>query len=224
MKRILIPGFATGPSLFSAWPDLTGCEVLKNLTNSWQETKQALSERSAGQKLHIFGWSLGALFGLRWALENQDSVGSLFLTGATARFTRKDGYDAGAAEQTLKDMIRLVPSKRELVMRNFFSSFMDAVPERKTVLENLMTNCPGTDSLLAGLSELLETDLLDGLPGLRIPIRIVQGSGDRITPPAGAAWIADRVASAKLEFIEGGHGLFLEKPGKLEKEWISWTN
>lgn len=219
MPRVVIPGFATGPSLFPSWP----CTVLPNRTNSYAETAHHLASLAEEGPLDLFGWSLGSLFGLRWTLEHPDTVRSLFLTGATARFTATPDYPNGIRTERLEQMARLLRTKPRETMTAFFLSFLPQGPSRDSLLHDLLDHLPDPPSLLTGLEELASIDLRDRLHIVSVPVRIVQGTHDHITPPFGAELLARRIPSATLELREGGHALFLEPPQTLGREWIAWT-
>ena len=62
--------------------------------------------------------------------------------------------------------------------------------------------------LQKGLNYLLQTDLRDILPQIRVPVAILHGEADEICPPA-ARYMASLLPTAKLKLFPGaGHVLF----------------
>jgi pimeloyl-ACP methyl ester carboxylesterase len=167
---------------------------------------------------------MGTLFALRWTAERPESVKSLFLTGATARFCAAEGYENGIESAKLREMARLLVKNKDGVMRAFFSSFLEESSAKPAILARLMRNVPGPEILLSGLAELDGMDLLEEIPSIKARVRIVQGSRDRITPVFGAEEIAARLPGAELSVVDGNHAVFLEQPGVLEQEWVKWTS
>lgn len=65
--------------------------------------------------------------------------------------------------------------------------------------------------------------LADLLEGIRTPVRIIQGDGDRVVPPANAQFLRDRLPHSQLDFIEGaGHFCWEERPEEYAALVLDW--
>jgi 3-oxoadipate enol-lactonase len=65
---------------------------------------------------------------------------------------------------------------------------------------------------------LLGLDLTDRLPEVRIPMLVIGGTADVITPPAESRRLAALIPGARLEMIEGGgHMLMLEQTERVDQ-------
>ncbi len=70
-----------------------------------------------------------------------------------------------------------------------------------------------------GLSQLMEVDLRQGVPRVKVPALVVVGEHDRVTPPAAAVALAGGLPQGRLVVIEGaGHMTMLERPVELDRE------
>lgn len=67
----------------------------------------------------------------------------------------------------------------------------------------------------------------DLLPGIQLPVRIVQGSDDQVVPPVNAEYLNDRLPHSRVDFIAGaGHFCWEEKPdvyASLVTQWWDET-
>lgn len=69
------------------------------------------------------------------------------------------------------------------------------------------------DALAMAMSAM---DLSDGLPAIDLPVTVVSGTRDLLTPPARSRRIVELIPGARLEVIPGaGHMLPCEAPGRL---------
>jgi pimeloyl-ACP methyl ester carboxylesterase len=76
-----------------------------------------------------------------------------------------------------------------------------------------------------GLAELLEVDLRHSLPRVRVPVLVVVGEHDRVTPPATAVELAGGLPDARLVVLAGsGHLPMLERPDELVEEIKNFAN
>jgi pimeloyl-ACP methyl ester carboxylesterase len=171
------------------------------------------------ERLDLFGWSLGALFALRWSLMHQEKSSSLFLTGATAKFCGSAAYSGGIDPKKIEQMSRMLPLKTTRVMSDFYASAFEQVARKEELIQHCLEHLPPLDALQNGLEELMQIDLLDKLPLVQAPVFILQGDQDRITPLQGAQELQQRLANGHLHVVSGGHAPFLEVPEQVTTRW-----
>jgi len=222
--RVLIPGFGVTSKIFSEFKKKTRCIIIDNPHSYSEFLKLWKKTVKTDEPIDIFGWSLGSIFALKLTLENRFNIKTLFLTGATARFLCKDNYKGGVKRETLLLMKDLIKKHHRVVMYNFFMSFLKDIKNSNKIVKTLMDNLPSKKRLLSGLEELERIDLLEEISNLRIPLKIIQGEDDKITPIGGAEEIIKRSIGSILEKKKGNHALFFEYPGFLEREWLVWTS
>jgi pimeloyl-ACP methyl ester carboxylesterase len=239
MINVIIPGFSTDKYFFYEFLELCRKSyngqslseveetiqendfiILDNKFNSYNDIGTQLNSCSVKYgAMNIFGWSLGSLFALKWTIENKKHVSSLFLTGATSRFTEKEGYDNGISKDILSKMTRLVKIRRDKVMSDFYNIILEKTGNIQKYHSKLMSQLPETGSLINGLNELLEIDITGVINTISIPVIIYQGQNDRTTPLYGAEFIAKEIKSSSLHLYDGGHCFFLEYPELCAKAW-----
>ena len=65
--------------------------------------------------------------------------------------------------------------------------------------------------------------LAELLPAIQTPVRIVQGSNDRVVPPADAQFLADRLPHSQVDFIQrANHFCWEEKPHEYASLVTQW--
>jgi pimeloyl-ACP methyl ester carboxylesterase len=70
-----------------------------------------------------------------------------------------------------------------------------------------------------GLTELMEMDLRQALPRVRVPAIVIVGQHDRVTPPATAVELVGGLPDATLVVIEhAGHMAMLERPAEVNHD------
>jgi pimeloyl-ACP methyl ester carboxylesterase len=70
-----------------------------------------------------------------------------------------------------------------------------------------------------GLTELMEMDLRQALPRVRVPAIVIVGQHDRVTPPATAVELVGALPDAKLVVVEhAGHMAMLERPAEVNHD------
>jgi len=220
MKNIIIQGFASNESLFEKIKNgVSDCIVLKNELSSYKEAKYGLDYYSTEGKINIFGWSLGSLFALKWTLENSSKVNSLFLTGATARFTQTNGYENGILLDNLSRMKKMIKIRKKQVLTDFYKNIFEFVENKDQIISSLLETAISDQSLENGLNELAEIDLLKRLPEMEVKTAIFQGDKDNTTPLYGAEIIRNNVKNSALSVYNGGHCYFLEYPEECIENW-----
>jgi pimeloyl-ACP methyl ester carboxylesterase len=219
--NVIIPGFAVTKELFSDFiKNIDDVVCLDNSSNTYKEINDKLNDISKDEtEINLFGWSMGSLFALKWTIDNPGKIRSIFLTGATARFCEKPGYENGIQQKKLEQMIRMIKIKPEIVMNDFYKTILDKVPQNSKYLEILIGNMPDKNILLNGLNELGSIDLLNDVDKIDIPVYIFQGKSDVITPLKGAEILDGLLKHSTLKAIDGGHSLFLENPKLCADEW-----
>lgn len=223
MINVIIPGFGTTKAVFQHLIDFVGDVTFINLPNySYDDVDRQLTELTKNDKVNIFGWSLGSIFALKWAINNPDKTASLFLTGATARFCEKENYRNGIKTGKLIQMKKFIMRNHKHCMGDFFDSILQNIDDdekREYYHTLLMENLPDKEPLLHGLDELMQTDLLNQVAEIKIPVIIVQGKKDRITPKFGSQALFRQLDDAVLIAYDGGHSPLFEMRRVIEPMW-----
>jgi non-heme chloroperoxidase len=90
-------------------------------------------------------------------------------------------------------------------------------PSHVELVRRMMLEC-AADTRRESPRALLGLDLTDRLPEVRIPMLVIGGTADVITPPAESRRLAALIPGARLEMIEGGgHMLMLEQTERVDQ-------
>ncbi len=166
----------------------------------------------------LLGWSLGGLVAMTIALREPGRVTGLALTGATPCFVNTPCWSAGLDAAVLDGFgARLRDEPGQTVRRFLALQVRGSEDERRTLacLKAALDGAPAPDprALTGGLAILREASLLPVLGRLRLPVRLIPGTRDTITPPAAAAFLGERLPAATTYPIDGaGHAPFLSHP------------
>jgi len=217
--KVIIQGFGSKKFLFDDFIKyLDYVYILDNKTNSYEEIENQLNNIHK-EKFDIFAWSLGSLYALNYTLNYKNRVNSLFLVGATTRFTEKENYKNGIKLEMLQKMLLLIKKRKELVMKDFYNNIFKFVERKEEIIKKLIDDLPDEEILEIGLKALIEYDLLEKIDKIEIPVFICNGINDTITPKEGTIVIKENIKNCKLKLVDGGHSYFLEKPEDCAKLW-----
>lgn len=163
---------------------------------------------------HILGISMGGMIAQEIALQHPEHVVKLILVA-----TNCGGRMAIPAESHVLDMLdrrntTVEESKSRLMQvlfpHDFIESNADFIHENwKQVTKKPTADVTFGRQLLA----IRAWSSCDRLSQLSMPTLIVHGSADILIPPANAKLLAQHIAHATLQLIEGaGHGINAQKP------------
>jgi pimeloyl-ACP methyl ester carboxylesterase len=170
-------------------------------------------------RCHLVGQSLGTLIAARFAAEQPRRVLSLTLASVARGHGRLPPPDRQRLlAQRLDDLTQLGP--RGMAARRGPRLLGPEATEamRRTVIEIMARiSAEGYAQAAQMLStEDITVDLARLPPGL--PIQIIVGEADVITPPAGNLEIAAAFPAASVHVVPGaGHALYLEKPEEFNR-------
>jgi pimeloyl-ACP methyl ester carboxylesterase len=152
----------------------------------------------------LVGHSMGGAIALQAALDAPSALSGLVMIGSGARLRVAEAFlQSTMSEETMAQAVQVIVewsysaaasrSLRELSARGLREM-------RVTVLHNDFVACDGFD-VMARLGELL------------LPVLIVCGSEDRLTPEKYSRYLATHLRDARLVMLPGaGHMVMLEKP------------
>ncbi len=102
---------------------------------------------------------------------------------------------------------------RPLLSRGFRRGAWDAGADPALVRHEQRATRGNRLSMMAALMSLSLAVDREDLAGLALPVTILAGASDQLTPPQGAKVLAEHLPRASLEVLEGcGHQIMLEKP------------
>jgi pimeloyl-[acyl-carrier protein] methyl ester esterase len=163
----------------------------------------------------LLGWSLGGQLALRIAARTPARVSRLVLVASTPKFVAGSDWPHGLEPEVLQrfaaglqsDYTRTVGDFLELQVRGS-SAATATLQQLRTALERQGAAMPA--ALASGLAQLAGEDLRELARTLTLPVLVVSGQCDRVTPPDAARALAALLPDARLlELRRAGHAPFL---------------
>ena len=111
---------------------------------------------------------------------------------------------------------------RPLLSRGFKRAAWDAGADPALVRHEQRATRGNRLSMMAALMSLSLAVEREELAGLELPVTILAGASDQLTPPQGAKVLAEHLPRASLEVLAGcGHQIMLEKPEVTNRALLS---
>jgi len=161
----------------------------------------------------VLGVSFGGAIALQAAVDHPSLIGALVIHGAEARFSNSIG--TSVARRVLERFP--LPSDNRF-LNQFFNLLHGVRPEPGPLVDYVIERIWETDqSIMAQRLAQLETfDVSDRLWQVEAPTLVMAGSKDVIVPASRQKQLAQSIAGAKFESIEGaGHIGFLTHTGEV---------
>jgi pimeloyl-[acyl-carrier protein] methyl ester esterase len=179
--------------------------------------QQQLAQLSAmlPQGATLVGWSLGGQLALQLAADRTLCVRRVVLIASSPRFVCAEDWPHGLPAATLRqfaaqlerDAGQTIADFLELQVRG--SQGADAV---RAMLQGALQRhgAAQAEALSAGLALLEHNDLRGLARGLDLPVLLIAGQYDRVTPPQASEALAQRLPQGKLlQIRRAGHAPFL---------------
>ena len=228
-KRIFLHGWATNTGV---WQGMAEKGIALPLPGHgspkvWKEAtlKPAIDELAAelkGEKNVVgIGWSLGGEVLIEAASSKAVHFKALVLVGVSPCFTIKDDFQWAQKKSTVKRMLMDLKGDFPGTLARFYSlnftkeelkhekagSFVKRMNEGIFLLHK--------ESVINSLKTLADSDLREKLSSLKIPVLIVHGKRDAITPVQAALYMKEAIKNACLSIFESaGHAPFIVEPEK----------
>ena len=169
-------------------------------------------------------------------------IGALVLCGAVAWFviwrTRKDTYRGTVADKQVSGRVGLAGVPLDRIVPKAVADALDGTIDASGRFDGTGSSIAGVlaamtgegtysvsglrierldpqaPSVIAHLEASIEHDVLDTVDRITCPTLVVAGERDQLVPPAYGRELAERIASARLEVMEGPgttHALLVER-------------
>lgn len=173
------------------------------------------------------GWSLGGLLAMEVARRAPDRVAGLLLLAATPYFVAQGDGECGMRSEVMGQFEQGLQQDLALTRQRFLALQVVGAEDARR-LRGVLADLAGQvgadpEALAAGLALLRDSDLRQGLAGLRAPVRVVLGGQDRIVPPCVADVYRHLLPDAPVEILPGaGHAPFLHVPERVNQWLDTW--
>jgi len=175
----------------------------------------------------LVGWSFGAQVAFRLVARSAARVRDLvLLTSNGVRASRSEAFPFGAPGDKLEAQLVAGERADRLAARRATLTLGFAVPPPPDVLDFLLRvqlQMPSW-AAVASYHAYLQTDLVDDLPAVTVPVLQIMGARDPVMPLDGAAWLQERLADARLVVLDDcGHYPMFEAPDALDEALLSFV-
>jgi pimeloyl-ACP methyl ester carboxylesterase len=185
---------------------------------------------SSQQPVDIVGYSLGARIAMAYAVQEQNPVRKLHLTGVSATFS-DTGYVALEAWKDLLHHDNLHGFAWSILQTTYSSSFLRKNSHRLATWVQFIVDTNSAAGLLAileqtrSLEEWTPMAMAERIQPLGIDGRIVVGEFDHMAPPKEAQLLADAMGWDAVEVMAGcGHAAPTEEPRIWRKHLLDFLN
>ncbi|MBI5886559.1 MAG: alpha/beta fold hydrolase [Deltaproteobacteria bacterium] len=182
------------------------------------------------------GWSLGGQVLLASAMREPGRFKALILVGVTPRFVASKDFPCGQRPGVVRRMITDMRKDPATTLERFYglnftedelkgieaAGFLQRYKYPGPVDCN--TDRPGCfpafryAEITAALEALYSTDLCDSLSKLNLPVLVIHGSADAVTPVRASEYLAGHIKGAQLVVMDdAGHCPHLTQPDEFAK-------
>lgn len=173
-------------------------------TSVFADDLAAVLGRLAGERAHLFGFSMGGRIAQAFAVRHPALVASMALA-ATGPGRGHEVARSDAANQALLGA-QTAAGRRAMVDFFYTPQLVAAHPELPAKI--LPRSTP--ESMRAHFSASASHSVWDELVDVRTPALVIHGEDDELTPPANARVLADRMPDARVRVFPGRHGFVHE--------------
>lgn len=164
------------------------------------EVVAALDASGVG-RAHVVGLSIGAMVGMRLAVDHADRVDRLALLCTSAHLGPASAWHERAA------LVRTEGTRAVAVAvtgRWLTPEYAAGRPDEVATLTSMVASTDA-EAYACCCEAIAAMDLRDDLPSIQVPTLVIAGEADPATPPTHADVIAALVPGARLEIVPGAH-------------------
>lgn len=160
-------------------------------------------------RFHLLGNSLGGHVGLVYTLKHQSKIKSIILTGSSGLF------ENGMGETYPKR------GDREFIRKKTELTFFDPKVATKELVDEvfeIVNNRLKAIKIIALAKSAIRHNLGDELTDIKVPVCLIWGKNDTITPPMVAEEFHNLLSGSELHWIDKcGHAPMMEVPAEFNK-------
>lgn len=226
---LLIPGILNDAALWADVLQQLGPEAQARVADVGQDTTVAAMAARAWQQLDdlpperpvvLAGFSLGGFVALEMLARPQRPLKAAVLVSTSARCETPES--AAGRAKTLQAFERDFPRAVEGI-----ATWASHQPDEPLLqrLRHMMLRVGPEVATRQNLAASQRSDHRAALARLDLPVAVLCGLQDRITPPPLAQDLADTIPGATLEWVpDAGHMLPLERPEPVARALARWSH
>lgn len=193
--------------------------VLKtNVKNIAKYLNEFINHKEYNQ-FTLLGNSLGGHVGLVYTLEHQDKVKRLLLTGSSGLYENAfgGGFPKRDSKEFLRERIAVTFYDQKFVTDELVDECHEAVNNREKVIR-----------IITIAKSAIRHNMSKHLSEYKIPVGLIWGKQDQITPPEVAEEFHEGIPNSTLYWIDKcGHAPMMEHPELFNEyldDWLAKTN
>jgi pimeloyl-[acyl-carrier protein] methyl ester esterase len=197
--------------------DLPGHGLSAPLERFGLDELGAALARSAPDRAHWLGWSLGGMVAMDFAARNPARVTRLALVASNPKFVAAADWPHAMAPEVLEDFARNLGADYAATLNRFLALVARGAPDSGVLrtLRRAMQGAPPPTlgALRSGLDILRMADLRARTRALGMPVLWLAGARDTLVPVAALRELAAALPCQRLhEFAQAGHAPFVSHP------------
>jgi class 3 adenylate cyclase len=170
----------------------------------------AVLNAAGSEQAALFGVSEGGPLSILFAATHPQRVSALVMYGAAPRMAWAPDYTWGMPPELYNDAMKeaVLEGWGDGVLLELFAPSY-AEDERMREVWGTFQRTGASPSMgLATLQALLEIDVRDILPSVRVPTLLIHRAGDRAVPARSSRFMSEHIPNAKYVELEGGDHLW----------------
>ncbi len=155
-------------------------------------------------QIHLLGNSLGGHIALMYVLDHPERISTMVLTGSSGLYENAFGgsFPRRGSYEFIKEKVEYTFYSPETATKELVDEVYEMVNDRNKVIR-----------ILSMAKSAIRHNLKKSLPEIQIPVSLIWGRQDRITPPEVASEFHNLLPFSELNWIEHcGHAAMMEKP------------
>nr|WP_269802891.1 3-oxoadipate enol-lactonase [Pseudomonas uvaldensis] len=155
-------------------------------------------------KVHFCGLSMGGLIGQWLGINAGERLNKLVVCNTAAKIGDPSVWNP-RIETVLRDGKEAMVALRDASIARWFTpDFAEAHPEKaKKITDMLAATSP--QGYAANCAAVRDADFREQLSSIRVPLLVIAGTEDAVTPPAGGHFIQERVSGAQYAEFRAAH-------------------
>jgi len=157
-------------------------------------------------QIHLLGNSLGGHIALMYVLEHPERISTLVLTGSSGLYENAFGgtFPKRGSYEFIKEKVEYTFYNPKTATKELIDEVYELVNDRNKVIR-----------ILAMAKSAIRHNLAKSLPEIKMPVSLIWGKEDKITPPEVAVEFHNLLPNSELNWIEHcGHAPMMEQPEK----------
>lgn len=155
-------------------------------------------------KAHFCGLSMGGLIGQWLGINAADRLNKLVVCNTAAKIGDPSVWDP-RIETVLRDGPAAMVALRDAsIARWFTADFAEANPEVAMQITDMLA-ATSPEGYAANCAAVRDADFRDQLSSIKVPLLVIAGSEDAVTPPSGGHFIQQHVQGAEYAEFYAAH-------------------